>query len=251
MSSRRWVSWLAALLELGAVGVAAWLLTVYARLPILASCLAIAAICWTLFRFGGAYVWGVVFWGFAAAILSAGFWTPETPESYYGLFVIPRGVAVGAVGFLLSLPAGIVFLVTSLKNPSRCGGNCAGCMIVLFTFVIYCTAGSAMRTHRLGPQVVQETRQLLLTLHRLSADIEAIRAKTGQLPKDEAEVVAQRGKPMPPFYHNYCVRYLRVGGSYRLDCSASHFWGRSWDFFPWIFCYYGPDSTKRLQAISF
>jgi hypothetical protein len=245
------MAWLGVPLGLAAVGAAAWALTTYARSPIAASCLTIVAICWTLFRFGRANLWGVVLWGFAAAILSAGFWTPETSESDHGLFVIPRGVVLGAGGFLLSLPAGIVFLFASVKNRSRCAGNCAGSMIVLFTFVVYCTAGSAMRTHRVGPEFVQETRQLLLTLHRLSAEIEAIRARTGRLPKDEAELVVLRGKPMPPFYHDYCVHYSREGDSYRLDCSASHFWGRSWDFFPWIFCYYGPDSPQRLQAISF
>ena len=82
-------------------------------------------------------------------------------------------------------------------------------MIVLFSFVIYWTAGGTMRTYRFGPEAVQETRTLILTLHRLSTEIEGFRTRLGRLPNGEAELVALRGKPMPPYYPNYRVRYTR------------------------------------------
>jgi hypothetical protein len=248
-SSRRWETWLGVPVGFVVVGVAAWLLTVYAHAPIVAAWLVIAAVGWMLSRFGKASVLGIIVWIAAAAVLSAGFWTPV---SFHGLFFFPSSFAFTAGGLLLSLPAGIIFLIASIKNQPRCAGNCAGCMIVLFTFVIYCTSGSTMQTHRFGPESIQETRQMILTMHRLSAEIEAIRAKTGRLPKDEAELVALRGKPMPPYRGDYRVSYQRNDqGGYNLNCCASHFWGRGWDIFGWILIFHGPDAVQRLQAILF
>ena len=108
-------------------------------------------------------------------------------------------------------------------------------MVVLFSFVIYWTAGGTMRTYLFGPQAVQETRTLILTLHRLSTEIEGFRTQLGRLPNGEAELVALRGKPMPPYYADYRVTYRRDQRTgYYLDCGAWNFWGDHWDIFAWM-----------------
>jgi hypothetical protein len=122
-------------------------------------------------------------------------------------------------------------------------------MIVFFSVLVTAMSAHAIHSRREMAGAVQETRQLLLTLHRLSAEIEAIRAKTGRLPKDEAELVTLRGKPMPPYYRQYQVRYYRNEmGGYSMHCSAPDFWGEHWDLFGWIILFYGPNSTQRLEV---
>jgi hypothetical protein len=186
-------------------------------------------------------------------MLSVAFWTPLSRDDFF----VPSGGLFALGGFLLSLPAGILLLLASVKNRTRCAGNCAGCMIVLFALVVYWVSGGTMRSYRVGPEAVQQTRQLILMLHRLTADIEAIRVRLGRLPNDEAELVALRGKPMPPYYQDYRVRYMRnyregyPRADYFLECGASQFWGHHWDLFPWIFLFHGPNDVQRLQAVAF
>jgi hypothetical protein len=249
---RRQAAWLIALAALAAAAAVALPLTP-GRIPVLASYFAIAAVALTLW-FAGANPIGTILWVSAAAILCAGVWTRV---SYHGLVMFPISSAYTAGGILLSMPAVTLFVLALIKNQSRCAGNCAGCMVVLFTFVIYGTSRDTMYSYRDWPETVQETRTLISTLHQLTAEIEELRSQLGRLPRDEAELVALRGKPMPPYYKEYRIGYRQYGGShklngdYRLDCGASHFWGRNWDFFPWIFEFYGPDAVQRLQAISF
>jgi hypothetical protein len=122
-------------------------------------------------------------------------------------------------------------------------------MIVFFTVIIPAVSVYTIWDKRAGAEAVQETRQLILTLHRLSAEIEAIRAQMGRLPKDEAELVALRGKPMPTYYRDSRVSYLRDDrNGYRLDCCVSYLWGHGWG---WIVCFYGPEAVQRLHAVLF
>jgi hypothetical protein len=250
---RRQKAWLIALTLLGVVAAMAWLLATQGERPIPASCMMIAAMGGILWRLGGANAWGTLLWGLAAAVLSAGFWTPASLHE----FLFPSSMAFTTGGVLLSLPAGIIFLVASIKSQSRCAGNCAGFMMVVFTLAIYWTSGSTMRTYRSGPEAVQETRQLISILHRLAADIEKFRSERGRLPRDEAELIALRNKPMPRYYQDYRIGYSQQGshdgsdGDYYLECGASQFWGHHWDIFPWIFLFYGPHATQRLQVILF
>ena len=118
MQERRfhlWRGWLGETSVLMAAGAAAWLLTLYTHPPILAACLLIAAIGWTLFQCAGASVPGIVSWMAAAATLSVALWTPISIDVFWfpiaGLFVVG--------GFLLSLPAGICFLLASLNPRSN------------------------------------------------------------------------------------------------------------------------------------
>jgi len=76
---RRLWAWFVAPAILVAVAAMAWLLTNHSHRPILASCLMIATVAWTLWQFAGASAWGIIISGLAAAILSAGFWTPVSP----------------------------------------------------------------------------------------------------------------------------------------------------------------------------
>ena len=151
-SPKRW-AWHIVPGMLAAVAALALPLTLYAHRPILASCLMVGVVVWTLWRLLGANAWGVVLWGLAGVILSAGFWTPVSP---HGLLLVPSSLGFTVGGFLVSLPAGIIFLVASARNRSRCAGNCAGCMVVLFSFVIYWTAGGHMRTYLLGPKLFKK-----------------------------------------------------------------------------------------------
>lgn len=254
LGSRAWVAWLGVPFGLAVVGVAVWLLVVYAHTPILAVWLAIAAIGWTLHRLGRASGFGVVFWIAGAAMLSAGLWPPIS----IGQPWLRVSQILGSVGFVLYLSAGILFLVASAKDRRRYAGNCAGCMIVFFSVIIPAVSAGTIRSHREGPEAVQETRQMILTLHRLTAEIEAIRSRIGRLPNDEAELVALRGQPMPQHHQTFRISYdrpdandYRTRGNYHLQCGSSHFWGEHWDFWGWIFHFYGPDAVQRVYVETF
>jgi len=105
---------------------------------------------------------------------------------------------------------------------------------------------------------VQETRKLISTLHGLTAEIETLRSQMGRLPRDEAELVALRGRPMPPSHFGHgLISYQRdagrdgLDGDYHLECMASHFWGCHWDIFGWIILYYGPNASRRFHVEPF
>jgi hypothetical protein len=215
--------------------VGAGLLAIYAEHPVLAAWLIIAAIGYTL-RFAGANVPGVLLWIAAAAMLNSAVWTTSLGE----LVLLALG------GALLSLPAGVVFLVASIKNRKRCAANCAGCMLVLFTVLICLFPGHTLNTYRDRREANQDSRQKILALHRLAADIEAIRARLGRVPNDEAELVALGGKPMP--LH---VLYVNQGtNSYVLIGGVPQLWGHS-DLFGWGLDFFGPNTVPRVRVSGF
>ena len=244
-------NWLVAIALLLIVAVAAWLLTAYTNVPFLAAWLVIAVIGWILYRIGHAHILGIILWVVAATLLSAWFWIPDMSS-------IMARVLFWSLPLLLFLSAVIVFMVFSLTRRRHYIGNCAGCVIAVFSVVNMAMVYGTIQHQRRGVESVQETRQLVLELHRLSAEIEAIRARLGRLPKDEAELVALRKKPMPEYHPGFRISYDRPGsddyrrrGDYHLQCGASHFWGTHWDLFPWIFHFYGPDAEQRLYIESF
>ena len=216
LTQRRWSWRRRSWLGVTAVLVGAGLLTIYAAYPVLASCLIIVAIGYTL-QFAGANLPGVFVWIAAAAMLSAALWT--TSRS-----IFPPDFFLAFGGFSFSLPAGVAFLVASIKNRGRCAANFAGCMLVLFTVLIYWFPGGTLKTYRQCRDASRETRQKILVLHCLAGDIEAIRARLGRVPNDEAELVALPGKPMP--HH---VLYVNQGKSnFVLTVWVPQAWGW-WD----------------------
>ena len=240
-----WTAWLSVPLGLAVVGVAAWLLTTYAHLPIVATWLVFVAVGWVLYRNAKASVAGVALCVAAVAVAITGY-------GLTALFGDPEGRIASFLGVLagiMYLLGGLVFFIASLRNRTRCAGNCAGFMIVFFSIVISAMSACTQRDYRAGPQAIQETRELILTLHRLSAEIDAARAKTGRLPKDEAELVTLRGKPLPTHSSNYHVRYLQDNdGGYYLEGYVTYLWGGGWG---WVYCFYGSDAAQRLHVESF
>lgn len=248
--------WLGVPLGLAVVGVAIWLLVAYGHSPILAAWVVIAGVGWILCQYGKASVFAVILlWITAATMLALGLCRPiSLGQPWLGI-----GQFLGTAGFLLFLAAGLLFLIASLKDRKRCAGNCAGFMLVFFSVVIAAASAYNVHCHRDGIETVQETRQMLLTLHRLTMEIEAIHARTGRYPANEAELVALRGKPMPQYHCIFRISYDRPGaddyrnrGAYHLQCGATHFWADHWDtIFPWIFHFYGPDAVQRVYVETF
>ena len=227
--------------RLGVAGilVGAGLLAIYAGQPVLASCLIIAAIGYSLW-FVGANTPGIVLWIVGAPMLSAAVWTASNRDWWNFL---PPQILLTLGGFLLCLPAGICFLLASIKNRGRCAANCGGCMLVVFTVAIFSFPGCTLKTYRDTRDDKQGGRQTILALHRLIGDIEAIRARLGRVPNDEAELVTLRGKPMPPDVH-----YLNRGNpDYMLSGRFGGLWGVSYwhDFYLESL---GPDPLPRLMV---
>jgi hypothetical protein len=223
-------------------------------MTLLAFWLLIAIVGPILHRFGRVSPLGIVLWMIAAAMLSTWWCVPTSlGNTWVGISHI-----LAAIGVVLSLAAGVLFLVASFRDRGRCVANCAGFMLVFFSVIIPVDAAYTMHSRRAGPEAVQETRQLILTLHQLAADIEAIRARTGRLPKDEAELVALQGKPMPAYYRDYRVNYHRIddkgdssADAYALGCIAADFWGENGDFFGWVVSFHGPRAVQRLVVVLF
>jgi hypothetical protein len=211
----------------------------------LASWAVIAVIGWVMYRFVRMSKVGVILWCCAAALLIAAFWVP-LPDDAEGLRLL-----CAIPGPLLPVSS-IVFLVAATKDPARRAANCGGCMLAVFTLVIWIAAVCTIREFRSRQESVEQTTTTLVKLHELAAEIELIRARLGRLPEDEKELVEMRGKPMPTFYGHFQIQYLRdTEGHYQLSCSVSDFWGSHWDLFGWIVSYYGPSSTPRLRVILF
>ncbi len=238
---------------LGAMGVVAVAAApvLHAPVLVLASWLVIGTVGWILHRFGRATVIGIVLWAAAGVLMSASLWaSPSLGDPWVRiLHFLP------AAGLALTLPAGLVFLVASVRDRKRCAGNCAGCMVVLFSIIVPAVSACTIHRHRARCEAVQETRQLILMLHQVAGEIEAIRAQTGQLPKDEAELVALRGKPLPAYYREYRTKYYRTDSEgapgrdgYYLDCTARDFWGEHQDLFGWILFFHGPHAVQRLDV---
>ena len=131
---RQW-SWHGLISALVVAGAGAGLLTIFGDHTILAAWLVIAAIGYAL-GFAGANRAGVLLWVVAAAMLSAAVWMP----CHHTLFA--PDILLALAGFVLALPASVVFLVASIRNRRRCAENCAGCMLVLFTVLIFLVPGS-------------------------------------------------------------------------------------------------------------
>ena len=242
------LSLIVAIVGLALAGAAAWMAVDDSRMSVPAVWLAAAIIAWLLLRYGKANLFGVVLWLVAAVMISLGFWQPLFGEG----FLLPT---ISASAVLFFLIAAVIFFAVSLMDGPHRAGNCAAFMVAMFSVIVPGVCGGTIAHVRSHPENIQETRLLLLKLHRLGADIEAIRARLGRLPKSEEELVGLRGQPMPTYYQNYHIHYylcsqfsISEGNGYQLHSGTHHFWGEHWDLFPWIFQYHGPESVKRLDA---
>jgi hypothetical protein len=239
-------AWLYGALILLAACTAARLLVAYVNSPLSASWVLIAAVGWVLYRIARASTVGTVLWCVGAAALGAGTWAP-LPEDAEG-----RMVLLGVLGVLLPFVSSIVFLVTASRRRVGRVQNCGGCVLALFTLIIWLAAAKAIHDCRERVSSAEQTTKTLIQLHKLADEVETIRTRLGRLPANEAELVRLRGEPLPYHYSHFRIRYIRRDGDgYALTCGLSDFWGSHWDIFPWIFDYYGPQSTQRLRAIVF
>jgi hypothetical protein len=236
-------NWLLGLAILAAASVAAWLLAAYAHWPIAAAIVMIAAVGGVLYRTAHANAYGVALWCLAILLISLHQWTPIS-EYLPGSKDAYRGISS-----LFLVTGCIVFLVRAAKYRHSRAANCAGCVLAFYTLCFCAAVSSDAYRLRTYLDCVDHTTHILITLHKLANDIEAIRTRIGRLPANEAELVQLRGEPMPIYYGQYRINYyLRDSGIYDLSCCENNFWGSHWDIFGWILHYYGPQSTQRLHA---
>lgn len=238
--------WLSGVLLLAASSAVAWVLVVHANLPWVASYVLAAAIGWTLYRLARVNTAGVILWCLAVVTTSTSCWA--LPHGDEGALMALCGVT----GSILFVASTIVYLIAALKDRTRRGRNCACCNLALFTWIAWSASCASIGSRLRHQEAVQHTTETIITLHKLAADVESIRARLGRLPTDEKELVALRQKPMPLFYIQYQIGYQRVDQDrYHLTCSLSDFWDRHRDLFGWIVLYDGPAAPRRMQVILF
>jgi hypothetical protein len=237
------------LLIVTAASAVTWWLVAHMDLAWLASYVMAAAIGWVLYRLARVNTVGIVLWCLAVVVLGTGLWALPTGK-VDGLRVFC------ALTWLLSVVASsIVFFVAGVKDRTHRGRNCACCDLALFTligWIIICVICANVQSQVRRQEDAQQTTETLIKLHKLATEIESFRARLGRLPKDEEELVALRGEPMPTFYQQFAIHYKRLGGDrYELTCSLRSFWGYGWDLWGWHVAYYGCNSPRRIQVILF
>ena len=122
-------------------------------------------------------------------------------------------------------------------------------VLAFSTLVICCTAVAAFRGHLSYLKEVRETTQILIELHKMGNEVEKIKLQLGRLPNNEEEFVRLRGKPMPTNGQFKTIDYYKLDSDhYQLGSDLRSFWGRDRDLFGYILSYYGPKSTRRLEA---
>jgi hypothetical protein len=202
--SKRWV-WGVALVMATAAFI--WWLAVGAGWPHFASLVAAPLIAYGLFRFARVNGYGLALWlvGTMLVISFSGI-------SHNGWYIRGLDVLCGFAMMVIMLISCVVFLVTAFDDQARRGRHCAACVMVVSSVFIpaSCAATSVRNAQYL--KSVAYTTETLLTLNRLSVEIEAIRARLGRLPEGEQELVTLRGAPMPTFYENYRINYVVIDG---------------------------------------
>lgn len=242
--SKRW-AWRVALAMVTTAFIG-WL-AVGAGWPHFAALLAATLIAYVLFRFARVNGYGLALW-LVGIVLVISF----SCVLHNGWFIRGLEAFCGFVMIVLMLISCAVFLVAAVDDQTRRGRHCAACVMVVSSVFIpaSCAATFVRNAHYL--KSVALTTETLLTLNRLSIEIEAIRARLGRLPKGEQELVTLRGAPMPTFYEDFQIRYERRDEQdYILSCTLNSFWGHGWDLFGWDLYYRGPDAPRRIQVILF
>ena len=237
--------WLLGISILAAASAVAWAMVVYADAPWFASCVLTAAVGGILHRLARVNTAGIVIWSMVALSTASSVCLPDVA---FGLLALLCTLAA----MVLSAISVIVFLVAAAKDRTRRGRNCACCNLVLFTLVVGATSGAKISGHLRHQEAARHTTETLVKLNKLGVEIESIRSRLGRLPKDEEELVALRGRPMPTFREQFQIHYSRCDGDhYYLECCVNDFWGRAWDIMGWIVYYHGPNSPRRIQVVSF
>ena len=132
--------------------------------------------------------------GLTASIFNVFFWSSD--------IITLEGIAplLGAIVFVSMIAGLVAFLITAWEDRRHRAANCAGCMLLLFTWLISASATAAIRDRLDYQERVDKTTRTFITLHQLSAEIEKFRDRLGRLPAGEGELVELCGQPMPPFY---------------------------------------------------
>jgi hypothetical protein len=159
---------------------------------------------------------------------------------------LARQPPVGLIGVPLVIAAVLRFLWA--RQTSARGPNAAMIVVAVFTLVIPAMVGSMISRTRQYHADYQQTTEVLVGLHRLAAEVEAFRATRGRLPKDEAEFVAWRGRPMPDPGRYGRASYSLVGDEYMLHSAVQQFWEHGWDFFGYDVYSRGPRSRERIEV---
>jgi hypothetical protein len=236
--------WYRAIVPLLLAGIAALAWAIYPGQW--AACLTVIATAWiAAYRLGCDRI-GVLLWCLAAGLASSPL-----------CIVITRGTSddfarlkpFTAAAFLLLIATGVRFFWVLRKTAVARGANAAMIVVALFTLIVPAIVGSMISRTREYEEEYQETTLMLLGIHQVGSDVDSFRTAQGRLPKDEAEVAAWRGSPMPSWGRHGAVHYQAYGGGqYRLDTLVSHFWGRGWDIFGYIVSSSGPQSAMPLHV---
>jgi hypothetical protein len=194
---------------------------------------AVVGVVWILlYRFAHLGELGLAFWCAGVTGISLAVALSKSVGEF------PSGI-LSVFSVLLIPAAAIAFLVAASKSPPGRVANCAGCVIAIFTLVLPLAASHVMSSRLGGIPERQRVNRTLILLHQLGADVEVFRNRHGRFPKDEAELVSFRGKPMPVYRGDSRVTYcLHADGSYELHCMI----------YDWIIQYYGPHSPQRIHA---
>jgi hypothetical protein len=223
----------------------AWWLVVGMGLPYVAWCLAATVVGLVLYRLSRVNGYGIALW-LVAEILSITLRWMWQDAWFNGLMLLCAFALL-----VLLLISCVIFLVTAFQDQARRGRHCAACIIVLSSLIIPGSYVSKTAMHARDLEEFEHTTETLITLHRLAAEIETIRAHSGRLPTGE-ELETLRGAPLPVFWKDYRIQYERHDEEhYELSCTMQSFWGYGWDIWGWIVCYHGRDAPRRIQVILF
>jgi hypothetical protein len=237
-------------LAFAACGVAAMLIAAF-DMPLGAAWIVVGVFAWIFVSLLGMSKWGVGLWALMsmglcalspAALLPGG----ECPPARQYLALATTVLAMSSMAAFL-LAAGF-----ARRANTRPGKHFAGITLVIITGIFSAIVASNFRDRLRGQEAIERTTHMLIDLHRLGNDVESFRTQYSRLPSDEKELVAFRGKPMPPFHDKFCYSYQRAGGDeYYIECTMSDAWGGHWDLFGYIVAYYGPRSPGRIHTTLF
>ncbi len=244
--TRRWPpgEWLGGLSTLTAACLVSWLLCDYAAAPVWAAFILSSAVAWVMYRFVRASTRGVILWYAAALSVLAWMSLPDGPDEVVW--------ACAVIGLLLALASSSAFLVAAVKNRGREAANCNGCALALSTLIGWIVIGGTIRGELRRHEEIQRTTHMLVAVHELAHDADAIRARLGRSPADEKEFVRLRGEPMPcSMPAEYLAYFHNSEFDYQFNFGLRNFWGDHWDLFGYVAVYYGPSASPRLRVFLF
>lgn len=137
---------------------------------------------------------------------------------------IMAAMGFSVIGCGVSLLSAVAFVVSSLSEARRWHRRAACAVVVLLLPLAVCLAGIVVENGR-QERWIERTQNSMMAL---VADIEAIRAQTGQVPPDERQLMDRLGTAMSPVGRQTRFQYERDHSDpqhYRIWCVGDGFAG--------------------------